>query len=197
MSWVIAGLGNPGAKYDRTPHNLGYEVVDLLARRHGLEWAASRKWPCLAAAGSFRGEKLYFVKPTTYMNLSGDAVQPFADYYNVVAERVLVVCDDVNLPYGRLRLRARGTDGGQKGLRHILGRLGTNDVPRLRLGCAPPRQPRDLASYVLSPIWGDAVEVAAIVVEVAADCVETVISEGVDPAMTRYNGWTVEEERPA
>ncbi|MBX3730352.1 MAG: aminoacyl-tRNA hydrolase [Candidatus Sumerlaeia bacterium] len=189
MSWLIAGLGNPGKKFNRTPHNLGYEVADLIVRRHGLAWEESRRFKSFAAAGSCDGGKLYLLKPITYMNLSGDAVQPFADYYKIPTDRVLVVCDDANLPFGKIRLRERGSDGGQKGLRHILERLGTDAVCRLRLGCAPTRPARDLTSYVLSPMWGEAAELADLAVQAAADCVEDVLAKGALKAMSVWNAW--------
>lgn len=192
--WIIVGLGNPGARYAGTPHNLGFDVVDLLAGRLRADWSAQNKFKCLAASGILAGRKAFLLKPTTYMNLSGEAVQPFAAYYDVDPERVLVVCDDANLPWGRMRLRPKGTDGGQKGLRHILQRLGTNDVPRLRIGCAPEHPQRDLAAYVLSPIWGSAKEIVDLVRETAADCVESVLANGVEPSMTRFNGWSAEPE---
>jgi PTH1 family peptidyl-tRNA hydrolase len=158
-------------------------------RRHHLDWTPQSRFKAIVAAGSFNGEKVFFLKPVTYMNVSGDAVQPFAAFYNIAPSRVLVVCDDVNLPWGKVRVRSGGSDGGQKGLRDIIQRLGTQEIPRLRLGCAPERPGGDLATYVLSPIWGEARTVVELVRETAADCVETVVSEGLIPAMTKFNGW--------
>ncbi|MDK2972353.1 MAG: peptidyl-tRNA hydrolase, family [Candidatus Sumerlaeota bacterium] len=192
--WLIAGLGNPGSRYERTPHNLGYEVADTLVRRHGLRWEDSRRFKSFAAAGSFNGEKIYFLKPITYMNLSGDAVQPFADFYKIPPANVLVACDDVNLPYGRIRLRERGSDGGQKGLRNIIQRLGTDAFCRLRIGCAPERPVGDLAGYVLSPIWGEGVELARLAVEAAADCIEDVLAKGPQKTMSVWNAWSARPE---
>ena len=188
--WLIAGLGNPGAKYNRTPHNMGYDVVDILAQRHGLRWQSLSKWPLLAAGGDFQGEKLYFIKPLTYMNLSANAVAPFADYYKIPPRNILVVCDDVNLPYGKIRLRESGSHGGHNGLRDLIQKLGTESFPRLRIGCAPPRPVHDLAQYVLSPMWGEGLELAQPAIDVAADCVEAVLSDGAIKAMAQYNGWS-------
>lgn len=188
--WLIAGLGNPGAKYNRTPHNLGYSVVDLLVERHGLRWQSLSKWPTMAAGGGFQGEKLFFLKPLTYMNRSADAVGPFAEFYKIPPRNLLVVCDDVNLPFGKIRLRESGSHGGHNGLRDLIQNLGTDEFCRLRIGCAPMRPVDDLAKYVLSPMWGDGQELAELAVEVAGDCVETVLSEGAPKAMARYNGWT-------
>ncbi|MCB2157026.1 aminoacyl-tRNA hydrolase [bacterium] len=188
--WLIAGLGNPGAKYNRTPHNLGYEVVDLLVRRHGLRWQNLSKWPAMIAGGNFDGDKLYFMKPLTYMNRSADAVRPFADYYKIPTKNCLAVCDDVNLPFGKIRLRESGSHGGHNGLRDLIQNLGTQDFPRLRIGCAPMKPVHDLAAYVLGSMWGEGLELAELAIEVSADCIETVLSDGTIKAMARYNGWS-------
>lgn len=188
-NWLIVGLGNPGRKYERTPHNLGYEVVDRLVERHRLEWTDSRRFKCFAAAGRYPAGKLFFLKPITYMNLSGEAVRPFADYYKIEPVNVVAACDDVNLPYGRIRLRERGSDGGQKGLRSLIQHLGTNEFPRLRIGCAPEGPVNDLSAYVLSPIWGEGKELAPLAIEAAADCIEDLLVDGMPKTMAVWNGW--------
>jgi PTH1 family peptidyl-tRNA hydrolase len=192
--WLIVGLGNPGPKYNRTPHNLGYDTVDLLAQRHELRWSEQARFKSYVAAGSTMGFKIFLMKPVTYMNLSGDAVQPFAAFYKIPPENVLVICDDVNLPYGKIRLRERGSHGGHNGLRNIAERFSTDEYPRLRIGCAPEHPVRDLAAYVLSPMYGDDWESSRLSVEVAADCVESVLSDGALKAMSLYNSWSGEKE---
>lgn len=192
--WLIAGLGNPGTKYTNTPHNLGYEVVDRLVARHGLAWQDVRKFSAVAAAGAYNGEKLYLLKPMTFMNLSGGSVQPFAAYYKVPVDRILVVCDDVALPWGTIRLRERGSHGGHNGLRDIESRLGSNDYPRLRMGCAPRTRRGDLAAYVLGKMTAAEREVADIEVEAGTDCIEMVLSEGAAKAMSIWNAWSAVEK---
>ena len=192
--WLFVGLGNPGSRYDRTPHNLGFDVVDLLVERHGLAWQDTRRFKCVAAAGSFQGEKIFFMKPMTYMNISGDAAQPFADYYKIPNENILAITDDVNLPWGKIRLRAKGSAGGHNGLKSLIQRLGGDDFPRLRLGCQPEGPSGDMKSYVLSPVWGDAAELAPIVREKAADCIESILEDGFSKTMAVYNGWDARKE---
>jgi PTH1 family peptidyl-tRNA hydrolase len=192
--WLIVGLGNPGPKYNRTPHNLGFDTVDLLAQRHELRWTEQARFKSYVAAGSTMGIKIFLMKPITYMNLSGEAVQPFAAFYKIPPEKIVVICDDVNLPFGKIRLRERGTHGGHNGLRSIGERLATDDYPRLRIGCAPLFPAKDLAGYVLSPMAGDAWETSRLAVEVASDCLESVLSEGPSKAMSLYNSWSPTQE---
>lgn len=187
--WLIAGLGNPGSKYENTPHNLGFECVDELVRRHRLSWQEARRFQAVMASGSFKGEKLYFLKPMTFMNLSGGAIQPAAAYYQIPVENILVVCDEVQLPYGRIRLRTEGSHGGHNGLRDIVQRLGGNNFPRLRIGCQAPHPVADMAGYVLGPLHGEKRALAALAVEAAADCIESVIADGPQKAMSIYNAW--------
>ncbi len=193
MPWLIVGLGNPGSRYERTPHNLGFEVVDALVQRHRLDWQDTRKFQAQVAAGSFDGEKLYFMKPQTFMNVSGNAVQPFAAYYQIETPNILAVCDEVNLPYGRIRLRADGSHGGHNGLRDLVSRLGGQNFARLRVGCQPNHPVSDLAAYVLGPMRGDAWDISRLSIEAAVDCVEMWLSEGPQKAMAKYNGWSPPE----
>ncbi len=190
--WLIVGLGNPGPKYDRTPHNLGFEVVDELVRRHGLSWQDARRFQSVMAAGAFKGEKLYFQKPLTYMNVSGNAIQPVAAYYKIEPENILVVCDDVNLPHGRIRLRMNGSHGGHNGLRDLISRLGTPNFARLRIGCQPNHPVGDLAGYVLAPMRGERRETAVFSVGAAADCIESVLADGPEKAMSVWNAWSAD-----
>lgn len=190
--WLIVGLGNPGAKYLRTPHNLGFDCVDLLAQRLDARWQEQSKFQSYAAGGSLAGERVFLLKPVTYMNLSGNAVQPFADYYKIELPRIVVVCDDVALPYGRIRLRQRGSHGGHNGLRDLVNRFASEDFARLRIGCQPNHPVRDLAGYVLGPMTGEAWDLSRLSIEVAADCVETILTEGFGRAMSRYNAWNAD-----
>ena len=182
---LIAGLGNPGGKYRGTRHNVGFEVVDLVASRHGVAFEAA---PADALQARWRtGDGVLLVKPLTFMNISGHAVQALSHYYKVALSDVLIVCDDVNLPIGRLRTRATGTDGGHNGLASIAERLGTIDYARLRVGVGRGEARRDLADHVLARF--DAEEVPGIEAAVAraADAVETWVSDGLAKTMNTFN----------
>ena len=131
---VIAGLGNPGAQYANTPHSIGFEVVDAIAREIGAEWKASVSFKGELATGMFAGQKVLLLKPMTYMNLSGDSVAPVVRYHNATPADLLVVSDDIDLPVGRIRIRVGGSAGGHNGLKSIIERVGTPAFTRLRVG---------------------------------------------------------------
>jgi PTH1 family peptidyl-tRNA hydrolase len=183
---LVVGLGNPGRKYDGTRHNVGYEVVAELAKRHGAGRAK------LAFQGEISeiaigAERTWLLLPHTYMNRSGGSVGAAVDFYKLAVGDVLVVCDDLNLPLGKLRIRSTGSAGGQKGLQDILKRLGTEDVPRLRLGIGGVPNGWDAADFVLSRFTaGERVEMD-IARARAADAVACWACDGVATAMNRYN----------
>ncbi len=184
---LVAGLGNPGPRYARTRHNVGYAVVDELARR----WAVSvekyeRRYEALLGDAQLAGERVLLLKPQTYMNLSGRSLLGVTQFYKLAGPDLLVICDDLDLPVGRIRLRAAGSGGGQKGLENILLRLASNDIPRLRIGIG--KVDKSVTSdYVLSRFTPDEREVIDQVVATAADAVERWLSEGIDAAMNRFN----------
>lgn len=188
MIRLIAGLGNPGAKYRHTPHNVGFEVAEILAERHGGEFRKSRKFRAHAASVAIAGREITLLMPTTFMNLSGEAVVTYARYKSIAPDEMLVVCDDANLPMGKIRLRASGSHGGQKGLASIIHVLGGEDFARLRIGIDPGRPVHDLTRYVLTPWWGETRETMEHVCERAADAVERAIETDLDQAMTEFNG---------
>jgi PTH1 family peptidyl-tRNA hydrolase len=182
---VIVGLGNPGPKYAGTRHNVGYEVVDYLAGAPGVGPFRS-KFEAQVAEAREGGEIVLYVKPETYMNLSGQAVRAVLDFYKVPAADLLVVCDDYNLPLGKLRVRANGSHGGQNGLRNIQQMLGTDAYPRLRIGVGSPN-PGEAVDHVLGK-WRPA-EKAAVEAAVARarQAVLTFIAQGVEACMNRFN----------
>jgi PTH1 family peptidyl-tRNA hydrolase len=183
---IVVGLGNPGRRYQGTRHNIGFAVADEVARRQQAEFEHGRANALTARRG--RGpESLLVVKPLTMMNLSGEAVAGLADFYKVESTAILVVADDVNLTLGRLRLRARGTAGGHNGFRSIIGRLGTGEFPRLRVGVGRGDPRRDLADHVLARFDDDEREEVERAIARAADAVETFLAEGIEVAMNRYN----------
>jgi peptidyl-tRNA hydrolase, PTH1 family len=185
---LIAGLGNPGRQYRDTRHNVGFLVVDALARRFQVDWSlAPAQVPETFVAKRFGATPLLLAKPLTFMNRSGEAVAALARYYGIVPADLLVVVDEVALPFGRLRARARGSAGGHNGLRSIVERLGTADFPRLRLGVGRGDARRDLADHVLSTF--DPGERAGLdsFIDRAADAAEMFAAEGIERVMNRYN----------
>jgi PTH1 family peptidyl-tRNA hydrolase len=185
--WLIVGLGNPGQRYIGTRHNIGFACVDHLAERHMLSFNVKRA-RSLVAEGRLGDQRIALVKPQTYMNLSGQAVVPLCNWYKIdPANELLVVYDDLDLPFARLRIRERGSPGTHNGMRSIVGQLGGNQFPRLRVGIGQPPGRMDAAAFVLSRFSRDeSVELAALS-DRMADAVELIVNEGVTTAMNRIN----------
>ena len=185
--WLIVGLGNPGEKYERTRHNVGFLVVDALAERLGVP-VQKLKHRALTNTVRLAGQKALLMKPVTFMNLSGEAVGDAARFYKLPPERVLVISDDTALPLGKLRLRKGGSAGGHNGLKSIIQHLGTDQFPRLRVGVGEkPRPDYDMADWVLGRLQGEDWKAMEAAVDRAADAVEHVLAHGVDAAMNRFN----------
>ena len=184
---LIIGLGNPGAKYEKTRHNVGWRVIDELAARHQLGAGRSEKraqtWD-----GSIRGERVKLAKPLTYMNRSGESARALMDYYKIPINRLIVVHDDLDTPFGRLRLRQAGGHGGQNGLRSIIQHLGNNGFARLRFGIGRPPGRMNPVDYVLLPYKGDDEIEAARLAGRAADAIEAWLRDGIELAMSQFNG---------
>ncbi len=187
---VVVGLGNPGSQYSGTRHNVGFDVIDELARR----WQFAKpqaKFQAELRDGNFGGHKLLLVTPQTFMNRSGESVQQIVRFYQMptetLADDLVVVCDDMNLPLGRLRWRASGSSGGQKGLADILLRLGTDQIPRLRLGVGRPPGQMDPAKWVLAKFRSEEQTESELMTKLAADSVELWVKEGMASTMNRYN----------
>ena len=193
---MIVGLGNPGPEYRDTRHNVGFRVVDEVARRHQLTWAmapsqvpdafVAKKYPAVGGDASARSP-LLLAKPLTFMNRSGDAVAALARYYDVATADLLVVVDDVDLAFGRLRARQRGSAGTHNGLRSIVDRLGTTDFPRLRLGVGRGDARRDLADHVLSKFERDETVALESFIARAADAAEMFAADDILKVMNVYN----------
>jgi len=184
--WLIIGLGNPGYEYAWTPHNLGFLTLDLVAERAGIRVERPEAKSHIGR-GRIGEHEVVLAKPLTFMNLSGIAVRDLAARYEVAPERVLVVVDDVALPWGSLRIRERGSAGGHNGLKSVIGALGTDEFVRLRLGIQPDHPVGDLGAYVLHPMRKVELEAAAELVEKAADAAECVVRDGVRRAMNQFN----------
>jgi peptidyl-tRNA hydrolase, PTH1 family len=183
---LVVGLGNPGPRYDGTRHNIGYAVIDYLAAAPGVgRWRA--RFESQVADLTEGTEPVLLMKPETFMNLSGRAVRPAMDFYKLAVPDLLVVCDDIALPLGKLRMRTKGSDGGQKGLRSIEQALGTHEYARLRIGVGSPNEHWDAADYVLSrfkPAERAAVDDA---VALAAQAVLVWVRQGAEACMNRFN----------
>jgi PTH1 family peptidyl-tRNA hydrolase len=185
--WLIVGLGNPGREYEWTRHNCGFMVVDELARRAGREIRAPECQSLTTRVTIGRQEAL-LVKPQTYMNLSGGAVSALKKKHEVeTASSVLVVSDDLALPFGRIRVRPKGSAGGQNGLKSIIEKLGGQEFPRVRLGIAPDHPISDAADFVLAEFPKRDRDALAEMVARAADAVEAVLTIGIVDAMSKYN----------
>lgn len=198
---MIVGLGNPGPEYARHRHNVGFQIVDLFAERHGLQFDKFQKRGRLAVGkvtlrGGWSGRAL-LAKPMTYMNASGEAVGPLAAFYKVAPSSILIVHDDLDLPLGRLRLRPDGSPGGQKGVASIIKALGTDAFCRLRVGISRPGGPNsgvspamDPADYVLQPFSGEQEKEMSLARVRAVDAIEVWLAEGIEAAMNAFNAGT-------
>lgn len=183
---LIAGLGNPGRRYQGTRHNVGFEILDAIAERHGVVWEAAPRGVA-ALAGRWRSRGVVLARPLTFMNLSGPAVAALLQFYKIDRPDLLVVVDDVNLELGRLRARAAGSAGGHNGLKSVIEALGGGEFARLRVGVGRGDARRDLADHVLAVFDADERPAVAEAVGRAADAAELFVAEGIGPVMNRYN----------
>jgi PTH1 family peptidyl-tRNA hydrolase len=183
---LVVGLGNPGRRYEGTRHNIGFDVLDTVARRHGVEWeSAPRGIEALVAR--WRTEDTVLAKPLTFMNLSGAAVVALLQFYKIEPIDLLVVVDDVNIDLARLRLRPSGSAGGHNGLKSVIGSLGSEEFARLRIGVGRGDHRRDLADHVTARFESSERSIVAETVDRSADAVELFVAEGIGPVMNRYN----------
>jgi peptidyl-tRNA hydrolase, PTH1 family len=183
---LVVGLGNPGRKYEATRHNVGFSVVAQLARKFG-SGSVKSKFQGEVVEADLEGRRTLLLCPSTYMNLSGSSVLAARDFYKIANEDLLIVCDDLNLPLGKLRARKDGSSGGQKGLEDILRRLGTDQFSRLRIGIGPPPPSWVWADFVLSKFTKEEAEIMDETVGRAVEAVATWAREGIQICMNRYN----------
>ncbi len=195
---AVVGLGNPGSEYQSTRHNVGFDVLSELARRYSTSndglwsWLKKSLKPNIKFEGELQeifveGEKVQLLAPLTYMNESGRSVRKLVDFYQLGLDDLLVVCDDMNLGIGRLRLRGSGSAGGQKGLNHIIQRMGDNNIPRLRIGIGRPPGRMNTSDFVLSRFRGEEKEIMAEAIARAADGIEKWVRGGLDETMNWVN----------
>lgn len=188
IRWLIVGLGNPGLKYENTRHNTGFICLDRYCKKSGLS-IKKLKFKALTGEGLFAGERVLFLKPQTFMNLSGEAVRDAATFYKIPPERIIVISDDISLPIGKLRIRGKGSDGGQKGLRSIIYQLQSDQFPRIRVGIGQkPHPDYDLAAWVLSSFRGSDAEAMLTAADKVMLAAEEIIRSGVLKAAQKYNG---------
>jgi PTH1 family peptidyl-tRNA hydrolase len=186
QNWLVVGLGNPGPEYAKTRHNLGFMLVDMLAQRWQTRVTRDESRSLIGRA-EFDNQVIELVKPQTYMNLSGEAVSGLLTKDDRDIAKLIVISDDLALPFGTMRIRPKGTHGGQNGLRSIIDCLKTQEFTRLRIGIQPEHPIRDAARFVLENFSKGELEAVEKILETAADAIETIIRDGAEAAMARYN----------
>ena len=187
-AWLIMGLGNPGREYEKTRHNAGFRAIDLLAEKLGCK-VDRLKFQGLYGQVNYGGGKLYLLKPQTYMNLSGRSVLALSAYFNIPPQRIIVLFDDISLEPGRLRIRADGSAGGHNGIKSMIGELGSQAFPRVKIGVGAKAHPeQDLADWVLSTFSASEEKALSSALERAADAALCIIDKGVPEAANRFNG---------
>ena len=185
--FIIAGLGNPGKKYEHTRHNCGYEALDVLADRYHIA-CSQKKFRGLCGTGTIEGVKVLLLKPETYMNLSGESLREACDFFKADPERDLIVlCDDISLDVGRLRVRPAGSAGGHNGLKNIIAQLGTDRFTRIRIGVGEKPEGYDLADYVLGHFHGEEALTMADSFDRAARAAAELLTQDAGSVMSRYN----------
>lgn len=182
----IVGLGNPGKKYDGTRHNVGFAVIDELIKRHQIKLDQS-KFKGHFAIETLFGEKVIFLKPQTFMNLSGESLRPLMDFYKIEPKDVLVIFDDLDLPVGKIRLRQKGGHGGHNGIRSIIDHLGTKEFKRIRIGVGRPTNNMPIVNYVLSPFTPEQQEDVQTTINKSADACDEWIQTPFSDVMNEYN----------
>lgn len=186
--YLVAGLGNPGNEYNMTRHNIGFSAIDYIADNKSTK-IKKLKHKSLYADITVGGEKVLLLKPQTYMNLSGESIRDFCSFYKIPPEKVIVICDDISLAPGKIRIRRKGSAGGHNGLKSIIYQLNSEDFIRIRIGVGSPENSEyDLADYVLGRFGKDEIPILENSIKRTFDAVIEMINNGVDSAMNKYNG---------
>ena len=189
---LIVGLGNPEPKYAKTRHNIGFELVDTLAKSWQIDWQKNRRFQGLFAEGiANSGNKICLLKPLTYMNRSGQSVRSVTDWYKLTPSSLLVIYDDMDLPLGKIRLRMSGSAGGHNGMKSIIAHLGQQDFPRLRIGIGKSTEQQETVSHVLGKFSPTEAKIIPEVLGLAEDAINLSLKQGVEKAMSLYNGRSV------
>ena len=186
---MVVGLGNPSSQYEFTRHNIGFRIIDNLAREIETEFKKAKSYDSLISRGKINNHNLILVKPQTYMNLSGKSVSKIVSYYRISLQDLLIVYDDLNLELGQIRVRKRGSTGGHKGVESIIQYLNSEDIPRLRIGIGKPsiNSNFDYASYVLSNFNNNEKDKISEIIQLSTEAIKAVIEDGLEKAMRKYN----------
>lgn len=184
--YVVVGLGNPGKDYTNTRHNIGFNTVDLIGKRNNIN-LNKIKFNSIYGEGNIGGEKILLVKPQTYMNNSGTSVRDICQYYKIPIENIIVVVDDIDIEFSSVKLRAKGSAGSHNGLKSIINHIQRDDFPRVKVGIGKKYEKQDLADFVLSRFSKDEQIDIDISIITAAEAVESIIKDGIDTAMNKYN----------
>ncbi|WP_350343734.1 aminoacyl-tRNA hydrolase [Proteinivorax tanatarense] len=185
---VVVGLGNPKPKYQLNRHNVGFMVLDNLADCMGIEFKRVKKFKSLCAETNIKGEKILLVKPLTYMNLSGGAVEAIVNYFNIAKEDIIVIYDDLDTDVGKFKIKAKGGAGGQKGLKSIIEHLGTKEVPRIKIGIGKPQNGKGVTAHVLGNFTQVECEfVSTVIAEVEKSLIDYCNGIGIEQLMSAYN----------
>lgn len=186
--YLIAGLGNPDKKYDMTRHNIGFDCVDMIASDNGSD-IKKLKHKALTETIYIGSEKVILAKPQTYMNLSGESIRDIAEFYKIDPENVIIICDDISIPLGKIRIRPKGTDGGHNGLKSIIYQLQSDKFTRIRVGVgAPQHKDYDLADYVLGRFSPDEIKILTPILKSMNEIVSCIIRNSCQDAMNKFNG---------
>lgn len=184
--FLIVGLGNPGSQYEDTRHNIGFKVIDNISKEYNIE-INRQKFKGMCGEGFINGEKVILLKPTTYMNLSGESIREAIDFYKLSNEDILVIYDDISLDVGRLRIRDKGSAGGHNGIKSIIAHLGTDIFPRIKVGVGQPNV--DLVHYVLGKFSKEEMEVLSESIDASTKAAVEILSNDVKTAMNKFNGF--------
>ncbi len=184
--YLIVGLGNPGKEYDGTRHNIGFEAINYIANKYNIELNRI-KFKGVFGEGFINGEKIILLKPTTYMNLSGESIREVINFYKIDTDNIIVLYDDISLAVGRMRIREKGSAGGHNGIKSIIGNLGTDVFPRVKIGVGGPKG--NLVSHVLGKFSADEIEVLTKTISATQEAVEMIIVKDIKDAMNKYNGF--------
>ena len=183
---LVAGLGNPGRDYAGTRHNIGFGVIARISDKYNIP-LTGKEHKAICGKGMIGGEKVILAQPQTFMNLSGECVRSLVDYYKLESEDIIIAYDDIDLEVGQLRIRSKGSAGGHNGIKNIISHLGTNEFPRVKVGVGGEPEGGDLVRHVLGRFSREDEKVIGEVLDVAVEAVETILSDGVEAAMNRYN----------